>query len=313
MLSQCLELEACRYDGHRIRDSFVARLLEHVDVIPVCPEVEIGLGTPRATIRLVNQEGTTRLMQPSSQEDLTERMVQFTRRFLDGLKGVDGFVLKSGSPSCGTGDVKVYSKMERSPMVRRESGLFARAVLDQFDELAIEDEGRLRNFDIRHHFLSSLFALADLRLFLESPTKARLVDFHRRHKHLLFLYDEPGMRELGRIVANNDGRPFDEVLEKYGERFRKSLKRQPRRRAHLNVLMHIYGHFKTYLTDGERHEFLQLLDEVSEHHLSLNAPLSVIRTWCARFEYAYMADQSYLHPYPRQLIMMRDSGKGFDF
>ena len=140
-----------------------------------------------------------------------------------------------------------------------------------------------------------------------------LVDFQRRHKHLLLLYDEKGMRALGRIVANEEGRPTDEVYEAYTRRFLQALSRRPNRKAHTNVLHHIYGHFKERIPEAERREFLQMVEEVRHHHLTLNAPLSIIRTWCARFEYAYMADQSYLEPYPRKLFLMRDSGKGYDF
>ncbi len=313
VLSKCLEIEACRHDGHIIRNSFVARFMDFVEIIPICPEVEIGLGTPRDTIRLVDDEGQTRLVQPATERDLTDDMTRFSRAFLDGLHGVDGFVLKSGSPSCGTKGVKVYKRPERSPSLRTEAGLFARHVLADFPNLAVEDEGRLRNFYIRHHFLTRLFTLAELRELGEDPTMAALIDFQRRHKHLLLLYDEPGLRELGRIVANEARLPPTEVYQRYRERFLDALAKEPARKAHTNVLHHLYGHFKDHLTDAERHEFLQMVDEVRDHHLTLNAPLSIIRSWCARFDYDYLVDQSYLLPYPRGLFLMRDSGKGFDF
>ncbi len=313
VLSKCLELAHCRHDGQIIRNSIVARLLEHVDLVPVCPEVAIGLGVPRDSIRLVDDGGTTQLIQPSTKEHLTERMNNFSQRFLNGLGPVDGFVLKSGSPTCGTSNVKVYASPEKSPPLRSEAGLFARRVQDRFSHLAVEDEGRLRNFYIRHHFLTRLFTFAELRALGDNPSMADLVDFQRRHKHLLLLYDEQGMRALGRIVANADGLPVQEVYDAYAERFYQALSRTPDRKAHTNVLHHIYGHFKDLLGNAERHEFLQMVEEVRHHHLTLNAPLSIIRTWCARFDYAYMADQSYLEPYPRQLFLMRDSGKGYDF
>lgn len=312
VLSQCLELEACRHDGQRIRNSFVAHLMDFVDVLPTCPEVAIGLGTPRPTIRMVARGDQTTLIQPSTERDLTEKMENFARQFLDGLGPVDGFVLKSGSPSCGTANVAVYQKAERSPTIRREPGIFARQVLAKFEDLAIEDEGRLRNFYIRHHFLTRLFSLTALRHLGQSPTMAALIDFHRRHKHLLLLYDEPGLRQLGRIVANADGHPPDEVFARYAPRFRQALAEPPERDAHPNVLHHIYGHFKKRLEARERHEFLEMVEEMRDHHLTLSSLLSVIRTWSARFDYAYMADQAYLEPYPRKLMLLRDSGKGIE-
>lgn len=312
VLSQCLELEACRHDGQRIRNSFVNRLLDHVEVVPVCPEVAIGLGTPRDTIRLVDEGGNTRLVQPKTERNLTEAMTRFAHQFLETLGPVDGFVLKSGSPSCGTKNIKVYARAERSPSLRTESGLFARHVLERFDHLAVEDEGRLRNFDLRHHFLTQLYSLAELRALGDEPSIAGLIDMQRRYKHLLLLYDEPRMRELGKIVANHQGLEPQEAYQRYRETFCGALSKIPDRKAHSNVLMHMYGHFKDRVSDAERGEFFQMLEEVRDHHLPLNALLTVIRTWCARFQYHYLADQSYLEPYPRALLVMRDSGKGVD-
>lgn len=237
----------------------------------------------------------------------------FAGDFLGGLGPVDGFILKSGSPSCGTGQVKVYAGLEHAPSVRREAGMFAREVLERYDDVVVEDEGRLRNYPIRHHFLTRLFALADVRRLGEQASLGAISDFQRRYKHLLMVYDEPGMRALGRIAANADRGQAEEVYAAYARRFREALAKTPRREVHLNALMHMYGHFKTRLPKAERDEFLNMLVEYRHHHLPLNALLAVLRTWCARFEYDYLVDQAYLEPYPRELIAMRDSGKGLDF
>lgn len=312
VVSQCLELEACRHDGQRIRNSLVRQLLGAVDVVPVCPEVEIGLGTPRDTIRLVDRGGATRLVQPSTDRDLTERMDNFAADFLNRLGPVDGFVLKSGSPSCGTASIKVYGRAARSPAVRTESGMFARQVLERFDHLAVETEGRLRDFDLRHHFLTRLWSLADLRRLGEGPTMAGLVAFQRRYKYLLMLYDEQSMRSLGRLVANQEGLDPDDLYCRYAELFRRAIHRDPNRQAHFNVMEHIYGHFRGRLSDSERHEFLSIVAQVRDHHLPLTAPLSIIRSWCARFDEHYIADQIYLQPYPHELWSVRDSGKAVE-
>ena len=312
VLSQCLELEACRHDGQRIRNSLVRQLLDAVDIVPVCPEVEIGLGTPRDTIRLVDRNGSTRLVQPSTEEDLTEKMERFAADFLGRLGPVDGFVLKSGSPSCGTASIKVYQKAQRSPSVRTEAGMFARHVLEQFDDVAVETEGRLRDFDLRHHFLTRLWALADLRQLGADPTMGGLVGFQRRYKYLLMLYDEQKMRAMGRLVANSEGLKPQPLYRRYSELFRRAIQQDPNRQTHFNVLEHIYGHFRGRLSDSERHEFLNILDEVRDHRLPLTAPLSIIRSWCARFDEQYIAEQVYLQPYPHELWSVRDSGKAVE-
>ena len=313
LLSQCLELEACRHDGAKIGDPFVRRLLDHVDVVPVCPEVEIGLGIPRPTIRLVDADGATTLRQPSTEADLTARMQRFSSRFLDALGPIDGYILKAGSPSCGTKDVKVYGGLARAPALRKEPGMFAAEVIRRFESFPIEDEGRLRNYPIRAHFLSRLYANADLRQTLAEPSMSALVDFQARYKHVLMTTDQQGARELGQIVANADNLGVAEVADLYARTLRRVLAKPPSRKAHINTLTHMYGHFKKLLPEAEKHEFLRILDEVRDQHLAVVTATTIIRTWSARYEYQYFADQAYLEPYPRELQLMRDSGKGLEF
>ena len=144
VVSKCLGFDACRYNGDIIEEEFLKRLEPFVRFVPVCPEMEIGLGTPREPVRIVNGNGELKLLQPATGLDLTERMRAFSSTFLASLKEVDGFILKSRSPSCGPAEVKVYKSTERGAPVAWSSGLFAGAVLEKFPGLAVEDEGRLK-------------------------------------------------------------------------------------------------------------------------------------------------------------------------
>lgn len=163
VVSQCLELEACRYNGVSIRAPWVRRLEPFVELIPVCPEVAIGLGVPRDPVRLVSLGATTQMVQPSTGRDLTAPMTTFARDFLDRVEPVDGFLLKSRSPSCGIEDTKLYTAAEEPEPAGKGAGLFAAAVLERFGDRAIEDEARLEDRDVRHRFLVQLFTLARLR------------------------------------------------------------------------------------------------------------------------------------------------------
>jgi uncharacterized protein YbbK (DUF523 family) len=158
VISKCIGFDPCRYNGGIVQDKFVARLKPHIEVISVCPEVEIGLGIPRAPVRIICSGDELKLIQPSSGLDLSESMRGFTSGFLDTLEKVDGFILKNRSPSCGFTDVKFYSGPERGPAIGRTAGLFGGAVLQKFGDLAVEDEGRLKNLSIREHFLEILEA-----------------------------------------------------------------------------------------------------------------------------------------------------------
>jgi uncharacterized protein YbgA (DUF1722 family)/uncharacterized protein YbbK (DUF523 family) len=89
----------------------VEKLKPFVNFVPVCPEVETGLGVPRNPIRIVLAKGKRRLVQPATGLDLTEKMEKFADSFLSSLGEVDGFILKRGSPSSGFKNVKVYPRM----------------------------------------------------------------------------------------------------------------------------------------------------------------------------------------------------------
>ena len=91
VISKCLGFDACRFNGDILQDGFVAKLQGHVDFVPVCPEVEIGLGTPRPPVRLVSAPEGLSMIQPLTGADLTDSMRRFSAQFLDSLQGVDGF------------------------------------------------------------------------------------------------------------------------------------------------------------------------------------------------------------------------------
>ena len=226
---------------------------------------------------------------------------------------MDGFLLKSRSPSCGIKDTKIYTdpadpeKGQAMP-VEKGSGLFAAAVLERFGDRAIEDEGRLTNFRIRHHFLTKLFTLARLRAVAASGQMKDLVGFHARHKLLLMAYHQTAMRAMGRLVANPDRRPFAEVVADYRDELVRALARPARSTAHVNVLMHAMGYFKTGLSAAEKQHFLDALEEYREGRLPLSAPLTTLQSWIARFGEDYLAQQIYLEPYPRELLELSDSG-----
>ncbi|MFZ0391954.1 MAG: DUF523 and DUF1722 domain-containing protein [Calditrichia bacterium] len=310
VLSKCLELEACRYNGQRIPNSFVNRLLHFVEVIPVCPEVEIGLGTPRDPIRIIEENGDHRLFQPASGKDVTAEMQDFSRQFLDSLPEVDGFILKSRSPSCGPRDVKVYPGAEKKAPTGRTAGFFGEAVLEKFGHLAVEDEGRLNNFNIREHFLTRLFTLARFRHLKNSAGMADLVQFHARHKLLYMAYNQTEMRKMGRIVANPRKEPLGIVLENYAGHLHLALRRMPGFTSAINVLMHGLGYFSKKLMPPEKAFFLEALENYRQGKVPLSVPVNLLQAWIVRFEEKYLAEQYFFQPFPVEFVEITDSGKG---
>ena len=315
LFSRCLTFEACRYNGQIIASEAVEQFKPLFENITVCPEAEIGLGIPREPIRIVREKGGFRLQQPATGRDVSDKMRDFGRRFLDALGPVDGFVLKGRSPSCGLTDVKVFAGTSKgSPLPGRTAGFFGQAVLERFPDIAVEDEGRLTNFVLREHFLTRVYATARFRLVLAEGSKrsaaGRLVRFHAENKLLLMGYNQTKMRELGRLVANPEKQPAGEVLRAYGRLLGQALARPPRHASAVNVLEHGYGYFKDRLTSREKTFFRNQLDSYRNRRVPLSVPQSIIRAWVERFDETYLAEQTFFRPYPEELALISDSGKG---
>jgi uncharacterized protein YbgA (DUF1722 family)/uncharacterized protein YbbK (DUF523 family) len=309
VVSKCLGFDACRYNGQTIPDRFLARLSAHAELLLVCPEVEIGLGVPRDTIRIVEEKGRRRLVMPKTGDDLTERMVDFREKYLSRLPAVDGFVLKSRSPSCGITDAKVHAPREDAAPLGRGPGLFAEGVLACFPGIAVEDEGRLTNFRIREHFLTRIHTSAAFREMAAQRDMGELVLFHARRKLLFMALSQTEMRALGRIVANHERRRVAEVLVDYGQGLTRAFARMARVPSQINVLMHALGYFKEGLTAREKAHFLDLLGSYREGQVPLSVLTTLLRSWVVRFDEAYLADQVWFAPYPPDLVEIADSGK----
>jgi uncharacterized protein YbgA (DUF1722 family)/uncharacterized protein YbbK (DUF523 family) len=309
VISKCIEFDQCRYNGQIISSDFVKSLAPVVDFQPVCPEVEIGLGVPRGSLRLVSatsgEEGETetRLVQPATGRDVTSEMQSFAAKFLNSLGEVDGFILKASSPSCGIKNTKAYPTAGKSAALSRsEAGIFGAAVLARYPDLAVEDEGRLRNPRIKEHFLTKLFTLARFREVERSGSMEELVGFQTENKMLLLAYHQTEQRALGKIAANHDHRPFDSVIEEYGTHLRRAMCRAPRYTSNINVLMHILGYFSDRLSSGEKAMFLENIQRYRDGKITICPNTTLLKSWIARFEDDYLACQTFFEPYPQDLM-----------
>ncbi len=310
VVSKCLGFEKCRYNGITIYDDFVEKLKPYVEYITVCPEVEIGLGVPRDPIRVVSEQGDLRLKQPASKKDITDMMKTFCTTFLTSIKVVDGFLLKSRSPSCGIKEVKIYPSMEKSAARGKGMGFFGHAVWEHFPQFPVEDEGRLKNFRIREHFLTKLFSIAKFRHTNTSQSMKALVKFHTESKFLLMACSQKHLKILGHIVANHERRRPSDVFELYKNHLFNAFSLPPRHTSNINVLMHSMGYFSEKLSSTEKRFFLESLEKYRAGKIPLSVNLGILKSWIIRFEEDYLAQQNFFEPYPEGLVEITDSGKG---
>jgi uncharacterized protein YbgA (DUF1722 family)/uncharacterized protein YbbK (DUF523 family) len=313
VISKCLEFEACRYNGAKISFGLLGRMQPYIDFLPVCPEVEIGLGTPRDPIRLVaDGEGHQLLVQPSTGKNLTAKMQGFARGYLNSVKSIDGFILKAKSPSCGIRDAKVFKTADESYSLGKGPGIFTSEVLERFGGQAVEDEGRLNNFTLREHFLTKLFSLAVFRKLKNSLSMQALIRYQSENKLLLMAYNQAALRDMGRIIANHANKTLEKVASTYEEQLHRALARPAKRLSNINVLMHAMGYFSKQLKVSEKSFFLDALERYRARKIPLSVPLQILRAWIVRFESEYLKNQTYFEPYPEDLMEISDSGKGRD-
>jgi uncharacterized protein YbgA (DUF1722 family)/uncharacterized protein YbbK (DUF523 family) len=310
-ISACIEFEACRYDGTHISDDFVKRLKEVVKVTRVCPEMMIGLGTPRDSLRLVQTTEEVKLLQSSNGEDLTSKMTSFTNDYIDKLKDkeIDGFILKAKSPSCGIQNVKLYEGLGKARVLSsKHYGIFGGMIKEHFPNKPVETERRISNYQVRDRFFVELFTLASFRE-IRNTTIKNLVNFHTINKYLFMAYNQTVMKKMGNIVANHNHLPLEEVYALYEENLRVLLSKTASKNRRINVFTHVYGYFKKELDVQEKEYYFELLDDYLNNQIPYTSILSLLRGWVLRFNDEYLKKQTIFEPYPKELVMMLDSGK----
>lgn len=306
-VSSCLLGEPVRFNGGHKRDRFLTGMLDrYVEWVPVCPEVEVGMGTPRETLRLVDADDGPRMVAPASGRDHTREMGAFSERRvreLDAL-GLAGYILKSKSPSCGLFQLPVYEGEEVRH--RRGRGLFAAALVAGEPLLAIEEEGRLNNPAFRESFVERVFAHARLReLFDGYWRQPDLVEFHARHKLQLMAHAPARAKEAGRIVAGGE-HPAEHVERDYTRTFLEALAVRATRGKHVNVLHHALGQVGEGLDDTRRHDMLSTIDAYREGHVPLSVPITLLAHHAQAAGPDLMRAQTYFEPFPVELGLQGD-------
>ena len=308
--SRCLGFERCRWNGELIRDEFVEKLAKKVQVIHECPEMRVGLGCPREPVRVVADQPDNELYQPGTGKKFGNDMRNWAREYLQNLSEVDGYLLKSRSPSCGWKDVKVYDTFTPGSAAKSGRGIFSNAILERIDGVPVEDEGRMKNFALREHFLGSVWTLFRFRLVERTATMGALVDFHTRHKLFLLLHNQREMRLLGTIVANRDRLSLKDLLPMYRHGLGKALASPPKYGSLINTIHHAFGGFSDSLSPDERKYFVELVEQYRDERIPASVLLGIVKSWALRFGEKYLLEQILFEPYPLELVNLSDSGHG---
>ena len=289
-ISSCLLGNEVRHDGGHKRNVYVmSTLSEYFRFRPFCPEMSIGLGVPRPTIRLTRSAGSIRLTGSDNTElDLTDDM--------------SGFILKNNSPSCGMERVRVYDG--NGAPSRDGTGLFAAALISSMPWLPVEEEGRLNDPMLRENFIERVFVYYRWQKMMhEGLTVSSLMEFHQRHKFILLAHDEEEYRKLGPLIANVNKDTLNEVADEYLLRMMTSLKARSSRKRHSNVLMHVMGFLKNKIDSDAKQEMIEVMDNYRHGKVPLIVPVTLMRHHLRRFPDEYIDKQYYMAPYPEELML----------
>jgi uncharacterized protein YbgA (DUF1722 family)/uncharacterized protein YbbK (DUF523 family) len=295
--------ENVRYDGGHKRDRFIIETLgQFVEFVPVCPEVECGLGIPRESMHLEGNPESPRLVTTRTKIDHTERMVTWARTRVKELEAEDlcGFIFKSRSPSSGMERVKIYN--EKGMATKNGVGMFAMIFMDNFPLLPVEEDGRLHDVRLRENFIERIFALKRWRELLGSKrSRGRLVSFHTQHKLLILSHSPKHSRILGKLVAEAKNIPQDQLYSQYQTQLMEALKLKSTIKKNINVLQHMMGYFKRDLSADEKQELLEVIDEYRGEYTPLIVPITLIKHYVRKYDQPYLKEQVYLNPHPTEL------------
>jgi len=293
-VSSCLLGQEVRHNGGHKRNPYISETLSAwFTFLPFCPEVAIGLGVPRPTIRLMGEHVTPRAVMPAAgNRDVTQALDEYGTATAQAHSFISGYIFKAKSPSCGMERVKLFD--DQGALAGATSGIYARAIMGELPLLPVEEEGRINDPDLRDSFIERVFAYHRWQVIcMDGITPAAMVAYHAEHKFLIMAHDQDAMRRLGRLVAGIRKDP-ETLSREYLEIMMTTLKKPASRKNRSNVLNHIAGFFKDKLDSADRMELAQSIDAYRRNELPLIAPLTLIRHHLRRNPHAYVENQRFI-------------------
>ena len=155
-VSSCILGNRVRYDATIEDYADICRHLgQHVELIAICPEVEIGLSVPRPPVQLSgNPERPQMTGRDNPGIDITQAMHAYCKKKPSELSNISGYVFKSRSPSCGLTEVPVFNYQNNERKLAQ--GLFASAISNCYPRLPVIEETGLDTQAKRQHFIEQV-------------------------------------------------------------------------------------------------------------------------------------------------------------
>ncbi len=302
-ISACLLGHNVRYDsGHKKEEWIVDRLSQFFELVPICPEVEMGLGIPREPVQLVHEDSKIKMVSVKNRVDHTENAINTSINILNNFKDACGLILMKNSPSCGIERVKVYlpnqAVMINAPK-ENQVGIFAKKAKETYPLLPIIESGRLYNQEDKNLFLRQ--AMAYYRFINLKREVSELQDFHKRYKFILMEHDPEEMTKLGQISANSSKLSVDEVFHLYLQKLMKCLRKYTTKGKVENTFFHLLGFFKNELSLEDKKIIHEMILDYKKNLLPYSVPLKMLEFLIKKYQHAYLLNHYILDPYPKDL------------
>jgi uncharacterized protein YbgA (DUF1722 family)/uncharacterized protein YbbK (DUF523 family) len=305
-VSSCLLGEKVRWDGDHKKDRYIGDVLtKYFEYVPICPEMEVGMGVPREPVALYGALEKSLMISKKTQTDWTKPMQSYSQDRINSLSNEDlcGFIFKSKSPSCGIARVPVYHELG-SQNAKHGVGKFAQAFMTTFPLTPTEDEGRLNDPKIRENFIVRVFCLYRFQNLLKEKFSLKAwVDFHTQHKFLLLSHSRKHYDTLGKLIADAKSIKPSELKNKYGKIFMEALTFKSTPKKNTDALLHMMGFLKKILTREEKKDILKTIEDYRKELLPLIVPITLIRHQVNKHNIEYLKGQVYLNPHPKELML----------
>ncbi|KZZ46257.1 MAG: DUF523 and DUF1722 domain-containing protein [Saccharospirillaceae bacterium] len=305
-ISACLMGQKVRFDGGHKRSRFCTDVLaEYFDYVPLCPEVAIGMGTPRQPIRLVGEsKDTTNVFARGTRDtelDVSDQLRAYGQEQGEQHKNLCGYIFMQKSPSCGLFGVKRY--LDNGMPEGTARGLYAEEFCKKQPLLPVEEAGRLNDPGLRENFLVRVFAYHDWQQFLASDFSAKdLIGFHARYKYLVMAHSQQYYKSLGHLLSDLSKAKLHTIAEEYFKQLMAALAKPASRKMNTNTLMHLQGYLKNCLSSGDKQELTDLIQHYHQGIVPLIVPLTLLKHHLSHQQQQHYANmQVYLNPYPYQL------------
>ncbi|MEH6550723.1 MAG: DUF523 and DUF1722 domain-containing protein [Pseudomonadales bacterium] len=304
-IGACLTGQKVRYNGDSKRkNQNIEALKGHIQLNAFCPEMGIGMGVPRATVRLVGEIGDLKIVDSNTQTiDYSAPMEAYAATVVENNPDMAGYILVKGSPSCGYERVKRYN--DKGNVVTNDAmGLFA-AELHRLDPLLpLEEDGRMHDHKLRENFVCRVYAYHEWKqLVAGGISHRRLITFWARYKYLVMAHHIASYKSIGQLLANAKAKPVDVIANEFIQLLMQALNNMATRKTRSNVLEHVRGYLKKQLSADDKQELSGLITQYRSGFIPLVVPLTLLRHHFKHHQNNYIDQQAFFLPYPDQLSL----------